>query len=152
MDSQPHPRQAVVCFVLFSSPFLGWLPSAHPEAATDLTVSVGECCLSGGAAKGSHDVRCFVLSSCTEKSCTCMVFSPLASLKGRGVWLPSSPPELLWLRSEGPLPGAYHVVCWMCWTRWESGLSSRFEAELFLWLLVLQSLVSGHIWSASRQV
>lgn len=53
-----------------------------------------------------------------------------AILKGHDVWLPSTLSELLWLRSEGPLPGAHHIVCWMCWTRWKE----QFAFQILGWV------------------
>lgn len=126
MDSQPHTRLVGFCFVLF------WCCSGQASCQHTCRGSRWSCLSLEVRCSWveSHDVCSFVLSFCPEKLYTCMVFSPLATLKGHEVWLPSSLPELLGLRSEGPLPGAHHIVCWMCWTRWKQ----QFGFQILGWI------------------
>lgn len=60
-------------------------------------------------------------SSNPERSYTFMFFPPATS-QGYVVWGTAGLPELLWLRSEGPLPVGHHIVCWVWWKRWKEQL------------------------------
>lgn len=87
-----------------------------------LSVSVGECCLSGKVVKWSHmvcAVLCLILVICWQVFCCLLalrnpipVHAIFTTCYPERSWSLASfqPSELLRLRSQGPLPGAHHIV------------------------------------------
>lgn len=120
----------------------GFLSAYLLRQSLILSVSVGECCLSGRVVKWSHmvcAVLCLILVIRWQVFCCLLalrnpipvpaIFTTCYPERSRSL-ASFQPSELLRLRSQGPLPGAHHIVCWMCWKRWKE----QFDFQILGWV------------------
>lgn len=120
----------------------GFLSAYLLRQSQILSVSVGECCLSGSAVKWNHMAMCCL---CLILVILWQVFCCLLALRNpipvhaisttcypERSWSLAAfqSSELLRLRSEGPLPGAHHIVCWTCWKRGKE----QFDFQILGWV------------------